>query len=151
MPADDSPIERDRNGDRRGRPTPMMSRFLFWGRRRHGRRDGEREKVYVDRPGPWMIAAFLIIVGLSILDAGFTLFELKQGATEANPVMRAALHLGDHAFVLIKTSVTILATGFLMLHKNWPLRRVCLTIALFGYSALTLYHLYAQSLLGTWG
>jgi len=124
----------------------MLSPWMFRGRRRTGRRDGEREKVYVDRPGRWIVAAFFIVVGLSILDAGFTLYLLKRGATEANPVMRAALHLGDHAFVLIKTATTVLAAGFLMLHKNWPLGRVCLALALFGYSALTLYHLYAQKM-----
>ncbi len=154
VPADDPAAEtgetphaenqRQGGDERRERPTPMMSRWIFRGRRRSGRRDGEREKVYVDRPGSWVIAAFFIVVGLSILDAGFTLYLLKRGATEANPVMRAALHLGDHAFILIKTSMTILAAGFLMLHKNWPLGRVCLALALFGYSALTLYHLYAQ-------
>ena len=135
-----------RGPDRRKRSTPMFSRFLFWGRRKGGRRDGEREKVYVDRPGGWVLAAFAIIVGLSLLDATFTLYLLKQGATEANPVMRAALHLGDQAFVLIKTGVTVLAAGFLMVHKNWPLGRLCLAVALLGYSALTLYHLYAQQL-----
>jgi hypothetical protein len=154
VPADDSAAEtgetphaanqRQGGDERRQRPTPMMSRWIFRGRRRSGRRDGEREKVYVDRPGAWVIAAFSIVVALSIMDAGFTLYLLKRGATEANPVMRAALHLGDHAFILIKTSMTILAAGFLMLHKNWPLGRVCLALALFGYSALTLYHLYAQ-------
>ena len=130
--------------DRRRRPTSMFSRWLFRGRRRGGRRDGERDRIYVDRPGGWVIAAFVVVVGLSILDAGFTLYLLKRGATEANPIMRAALNLGDSAFVLIKTAVTVLAAGFLMLHKNWPLGRVCLACALVGYSALTLYHLYAQ-------
>jgi hypothetical protein len=125
----------------------MVSRFLFRGRRRGGRREAERQRIYVDRPGPWMVAAFIIVVGLSILDAGFTLYELKLGATEANPVMRAALHLGDPAFVLIKTGVTILAAGFLMLHKNWRLGRLCMAAALFGYASLTIYHLYAQTML----
>lgn len=133
-----------RGPDRRVRATPMFSRFLFWGQRRSGRRDGEREKVYVDRPGGWSIAAFIVIVGLSLLDATFTLYLLKRGAEEANPVMRAALHLGDQAFVLIKIGVTALAAGFLMVHKNWPLGRLCLAVALLGYSALTLYHLWAQ-------
>lgn len=135
--------------DRRQRRTPMVSRFLFWGRRRSGRRDGEQDRIYVDRPGAWVLAAFVILVGLSILDATFTLYLLKRGATEANPVMRAVLHLGDQAFVLIKTTVTVLAAGFLMLHKNWPLGRVCLGFALIGYSALTIYHIYAQRLAST--
>ena len=102
------------------------------------------DRVYVDRPGGWVIAGFFVLVGLSLLDAAFTLWLLDRGATEANPVMRAALHLGNHAFVAIKTLVTVFAVGFLCLHKNWPLGRVCLVLALLGYSALTLYHLGAQ-------
>ncbi|MCA9314462.1 MAG: DUF5658 family protein [Planctomycetota bacterium] len=129
----------------------MISRYLFRGRRRAGRREGERNLVYVDRPGPWILGAFIGVVGLSLLDAWYTLDLLKSGATEANPVMRAALHLGDRPFVLIKTVVTIVATSFLCLHKNWPLGRICLAAALLGYSALVLYHLHAQALIRGFG
>jgi hypothetical protein len=139
-----------RGDDRRRRPTPMLSRWLFVGRRRAGRREGERLFVYVDRPGGWVIAAFLVLLGLSILDAAFTLSLLRMGvgAEEANPAMKAALHLGDSPFVLIKTAVTAVAAGFLCLHKNWPLGRGCLVAALLGYSALTAYHLYAHATVG---
>jgi hypothetical protein len=126
----------------------MLSRWMFRGRRRGGRRGDEQDFVYVDRPGAWVVTAFSIVVGLSLLDAGFTLDLLRKGATEANPIMRAALDLGDHAFVLIKTSLTLVAVGFLALHKNWPLGRLCLVASLLGYSALTLYHLHAQRLVG---
>lgn len=122
----------------------MLSRFLFVGRRRAGRRDDERDYVYVDRPGPWTILAFFAVLALSLFDAGFTLELLRRGATEANPVMRAALDLGDRAFVLIKTSMTILAMGFLCLHRNWPLGRLCMGLALVGYTLLTAYHIYAH-------
>ncbi len=125
----------------------MFSRYTLVGRRRGGRRDGEREMVYADRPGGWIVGAFVAVVGLSLLDAFYTIDLLQSGATEANPVMRAALHLGDRTFVLIKTVVTIVATAFLCLHKNWPLGRICLACALLGYSALVLYHLHAQALL----
>jgi hypothetical protein len=133
-----------RGPDRRRQPTPMLSRFLLLGRRGAGRRDGERRFTYVDRPGVWIVLAFAAVLALSLFDAWFTLELLKRGATEANPIMRAALDLGDHAFVLIKTTITLVATGFLCLHKNWPLGRFCLCIALVGYSALTVYHLYAK-------
>ncbi|MHC5010717.1 MAG: DUF5658 family protein [Planctomycetota bacterium] len=126
----------------------MVSKWLLWGRRRGGRRDAERECIYVDRPGAWVLTGFFIILGLSILDAAFTLNLLSHGATEANPVMRAALHLGDQAFVLIKTLVTAMAVGFLCLHKNWPLGRFCLAATLLGYATLTLYHLHAQKVIG---
>jgi hypothetical protein len=135
-----------RGEDRRVRPTPMVSRFFLFGRRRGGRREHERKFVYVDKPGGWIVAGFGAVLVLSLLDAYFTLDLVKRGATEANPVMRAALHLGDRAFVFLKTAVTVVAVGFLCLHKNWPLGRFCLFLALAGYTALTAYHLYARQI-----
>jgi len=122
----------------------MLSCYLLRGRRRCGRREEEREFVYVDRPGGWMMTAFAVLVGLSLLDAWYTLDLLKRGATEANPVMKLALDVSDQAFVVIKTGITILGAAFLSLHKNWPLGRLCMVVALLGYSLLLFYHLYAQ-------
>ena len=107
---------------------------------------------FYDHPAPILADPPLLdghgLVGLSLLDAWYTLDLLKRGATEANPVMRAALDVSDQAFVLIKTVITVVGAGFLCLHKNWPLGRVCLVIALMGYSALLFYHLYAQEVSG---
>lgn len=122
----------------------MVSRWLVFGRRRSGRRDGEAEFTYVDHPGTWVLLAFAAVVGLSLLDAWYTLDLLKKGATEANPLMRAALQVSDEVFVVIKTVITLGGAAFLCLHKNWPLGRLCLVIALLGYSTLLFYHLYAQ-------
>lgn len=122
----------------------MFSRYLMRGRRSGARRDGEDDFTYVDKPGRWILFAFACVVGLSLLDAWYTLDLLKRGATEANPVMKMALEISDQAFILIKTVVTILGAGFLCLHKNWPLGRICLVVALLGYSALLFYHLWAQ-------
>ncbi len=139
--------ERRDRVERRQRPTPMFSRYVFRGRRKGSRRGGEDEFTYVDRPGGWIVTAFACVVGLSLLDAWYTLDLLKRGATEANPVMHAALEISDQAFILIKTVITIVGAGFLCLHKNWPLGRVCLIVALLGYSALLFYHLYAQQMI----
>ena len=122
----------------------MITRFLFRGRRTGGRRDGEHERIYVDRPGGLVLAGFAALTVLSLADAFFTLKELAAGATEANPVMRAALTLGNGPFVVIKTAVTVVGAAFLALHKNWPLGRRCLLFAILGYAALTVYHAYAM-------
>jgi hypothetical protein len=124
----------------------MLSRYLLRGRRRGG--PGE-SFVYVDRPGPWVIGAFATLLVLSIADAWFTLRILERGGREANPLMRQALALGTTHFVVLKTAVTFVGAAFLCLHKNWPLGRLCLWIALAGYAALTAYHLVAQAVLAT--
>lgn len=134
-----------RGPDRRLQPTPMISRFLLFGRRRSGRRVGETENIYVDRPGGWVIAAFGALTLLSVADAWFTLFALSKGAVEANPIMLAALSLGTAGFVVVKTVVTILGGAFLCLHKNWALGRLCLWLAIAGYGAITAWHVYGQT------
>jgi hypothetical protein len=122
----------------------MISRWLLVGRRRGGRREGETQRIYVDRPGGWILTAFFVVLGLSIGDAWFTLDVLNRGGSEANPVMRTALVFGDTTFVILKTVITILGAAFLCLHKTWPLGRVCLWIALLGYSAVTAFHLWGR-------
>lgn len=142
-PSSEKPAPPPREGpDRRSHPTPMLTRFLFVGRRRAGRRDGESERIYVDHPGRAVIVAFILLTLFSSADAWFTLRELAAGATEANPIMRAALELGNGPFVIIKTIVTLLGGAFLALHKNWALGRRCLLFAVAGYVVLTVYHLY---------
>jgi hypothetical protein len=129
--------------DRRRRPTPMFSRYLFWGRRRVGRRHGEQTRIYVDRPGAWTITACVLLVALSIADAHVTLSILTAGGEEVNPVMRSVLALGDAPFVVVKIGLTVAGALVLCLHKSWPLGRACLWVALGGYGILTAYHLAA--------
>lgn len=133
--------ERRDGPDRRRRRTPMISRYLFRGRRRSGRRDGERERVYVDRPGGWVLAAFGAVLLLSSVDAYLTLRMIAEGGEEANPVMRLALSLGDGPFVVLKTGVTVVGLALLSLHKTWPLGRACLWVALGGYALVTAIHI----------
>jgi hypothetical protein len=89
-----------------------------------------------------MYTALVALVVLSVFDASFTLRHLMHGGTEANPVMRAALELGDVAFVVLKTIATIVGAAFLVVHKTWRLGRVCLVLALATYVSLTAWHLY---------
>src|SRR5688572_8357279 len=120
----------------------MVSKYLLVGRRREVRREDERGRGYVDRPGPWVLVAFGLVTLLSAADAYFTLGALARGGSEANPIMRAALELGNSAFVFVKTFVTIAGALFLTLHKNWALGRGCLFLAAVGYIALTVWHVY---------
>jgi hypothetical protein len=122
----------------------MLSRFLLVGRRAGGRREGERERIYVDRPGALAIAGFVALTALSAADAWLTLDAIDRGGREANPVMRAALDLGTPAFVIVKSLVTVAGGAFLALHRTWRLGRACLAIAIVGYLGVTAWHLYGQ-------
>src|SRR5262245_42621078 len=130
--------------DRRRRPTPMISRYLFRGRRRAPRRTGERES-YVDRPRWEIITGCALVVGLSIADAYVTIRILAEGGQEANPVMALALTLGNTPFVAVKTMVTFLGAAVLCLHQQWALGRVGLSVVLGAYAVLALYHVAVQA------
>jgi uncharacterized protein DUF5658 len=127
--------------DRRRQPTPMISRYQFWGRRRGGRRQAEHYRIYVDRPGRWVIIACALVIALSIADAHVTLSILGDGGAEINPVMRAVLALGERPFLIVKLALTLTGAAVLYLHNTWPLGRVSVWIALGGYGALTGYHM----------
>src|SRR5688572_2092974 len=77
------------HSDRRSRPTRMWSRYTFGGgRRRTVRRDEERDGAFVDVHGPRMLLLVLVIVGLNVLDAWFTLLFLSHGGKELNPLVQ---------------------------------------------------------------
>lgn len=114
--------QRPRLADRRSRPTPAVSRYLFRGRRRGARREADkRAGYYVDHPGPKALAIAGVLLALTLLDGVFTLRLLDGGATEENPVMAYALSLGVSAFLLMKYLLTIPSIGVLLVHKNFPI------------------------------
>ena len=116
------PSRRTGPTDRRSRPTPAISRYLFRGRRRRARRSTEAGGgYYVDHPGLKALAAAGVLLTLTLLDAAFTLRLIEGGATEENPLMAHALSRSVAAFLLTKCLLTIPSIGVLLVHKNFPL------------------------------
>jgi hypothetical protein len=107
-------IEKRVHKDRRNQPTFGLSRYTFFGRRKGFQRKEEREKGgYVDRYSSTLFFFVVLILGLNILDALFTLFILDLKGWEANPVVRSVIETyGDKfwiwKFVLVSTCVTLL-------------------------------------------
>ena len=132
--------ERRQGGDRRARKTPLLSRFLFVGRRRRGRREGEQQNIYVDNYGrdEWTLA--LLIMGLSTADLILTLIYISLGGGEANPIMAAVLEHGEGAFVGVKFSVTALGALFLLAHSRFRYVKSCLAGLVGAYALLIVYH-----------
>jgi hypothetical protein len=130
--------------DRRHRPTPMISRYWLTGRRRGGRRDGERQGIYVDRYTGLECVLVLWIVVAAGADLALTLLHLARGGEEANPVMAWFLEVGGlPAFTAAKVTMTAGAGLFLL----WHIRFRGTQLALWGISALyagvMVYHLFA--------
>jgi hypothetical protein len=134
-----------RGPDRRTRPTPMLSRYTFFGgRRRGGRRGDEGEGMFVDRYSKRLVVLLLIFFTLTVLDSVFTVIYLRKGGEELNPIAQWMLDRGDVPFVLLKGSLTAVCVLFVMMHKNFRYSRVALAIGFLFYFALAIYHIVLQ-------
>ena len=120
----------DRRGfkDRRAKPTPLLSRYTLWGRRKTLRRKEDQEKGgYVDRYSPKLLFFLILIVGLNVLDSLFTMIILEFGGWEVNPIVRAAMDVyGDQfwvwKFVLVSFNLILLClhSRFRYVNKSIP-------------------------------
>jgi len=139
---------RRRLKDRRRQPTPLFSRYTFVGRRRGLRRREERyQGHYVDRFNGWFLGLILAIFILSLLDGFLTVFHLRNGAVELNPIMRYYLELSPAYFLLVKTFTTGVGLLILLLHQNFlRIRRIIYAI-IAGYTVLVSYQLMLLALI----
>jgi hypothetical protein len=146
----DSRPEQDRREDRDRRSRHWWS--VFYGsfnprRRRPPRRLRDTNYHSIDWHASHLLAVAIVILLLSVSDAGLTLVLLEAGAEEANPVM--ALVVGGDAmlFAALKmamTGVSVILMVYLARYRF--LRRVRVEIALYGilvfYSGLIGYELW---------
>ena len=72
--------------DRRTSPTPIISRYTFFGGKRMTvRRGGDKKKhLFVDIYSARLLIAILLILGLSCVDALLTLSLIKDGKLSLN-------------------------------------------------------------------
>lgn len=134
-----------KTADRRKCPTPMFSRYTFFGgKRKHIRRDCDRKKhIFVDVYSTRLLIAVLTLLLFSIADAYLTLILIEKGKVfEANPLMAFCLDLGIMPFAIIKFVVTGFALIVLCLFKNVNLTRISLPIAIKIYLAVIIYEIY---------
>jgi len=126
--------------DRRLEPTPFWSAFVGRRRRRHGRRAGESDGIYVDRFARRDVVLVVAILVLNIFDAFFTLIWLQRGGGEGNPVMAWLLEHGNGPFLIQKCIVVGAWLLLLVVHKNFRIARIGLWSLAAIYSLLILYH-----------
>ena len=146
------PAQRRDSDDRRGRPTPMFSRYaLLGGRREACRREDERRGNFVDNHGWVLFLVVSAILLLSVLDALFTVLFLSYGAVEMNPVVAASLDCGLWVFLTMKSLGIGICVTFLTITKNFQVSRLGLGVVFVGYSALLVWHSHLYNNLGTFG
>jgi len=109
--------------DRRRKPTPGLSRYTFLGRRKTIRRKEDQGKGgYVDRYSPTLFFFLILILGLNVLDALFTIMILDVKGSEANPVVCSVISLYGNQFWIWKFGIVSTCLVLLCLHSKF--RRV---------------------------
>jgi hypothetical protein len=112
-----SGFERRSSQDRRQRTLTLWQWLHYKGKRETGRRSADRKRIVAfDRYRPSLMVAAMVVLGLSLLDALFTLVLLSQGAREINPVMRYFIdHHGPRVFIIVKYGLTALSVLIVIL------------------------------------
>jgi hypothetical protein len=129
--------------DRRNQPTPLLSRYTFWGRRKEFRRKEDQEKGgYVDRYNPSLLILLILIVGLNFLDSLFTMIILDCGGWELNPIVRSAIDMYGDRFWIWKFMIVSVNVILLCIH-SWfrHVKKVILWITIF-YLGIILYQIF---------
>jgi hypothetical protein len=135
---------RRRVPDRRKRPTPILSRYTWKGKRKDVRRDEDKRRhIYVDQYSVRFFVLLMAILILGIADAFFTLHHVHvNNAEELNPIMNYFLGLSPKIFFNVKYVLTALCLTVLCLHKNLPIVKYLLGVVLIIYLVIVLNHLY---------
>lgn len=106
--------------DRRKRPTAGLSRYTLWGRRKTFRRKEEQKRGgYIDRYRSASLFPIVLAVGLSVLDALFTMMILDDGGWEANPVVRSVIQLYGDRFWIWKFAMISFPLILLCIHSKF--------------------------------
>ena len=146
-PPDNSklPIERRSGVDRRLVDRPLWSRHRLMGRRADSRRVEDRKKFFkVDRYSGMLVGLVLLIVLLSVSDAGFTLYLISLGASELNPVMAFFLERGPLVFFVVKYVLTCGSLLIVILYKNAFIFNTRIRVAYLLVLFLALFALVVQ-------
>jgi hypothetical protein len=129
--------------DRRKKPTPALSWYTFFGRRRGFRRKSDQEKGgYVDRYSSKLFLFLVLILGLNILDVLFTMIILDHKGWEFNPVVWSVMNIYGDGFWIWKFAIVSFSLTLLCLHSKFrPVKQVIMGLSLI-YLFTILYEIF---------
>lgn len=121
--------------DRRRQPTPVISRFTVRGLRKMFRRKEDQERGgYVDRYHSALLTLLTLTLGLTVLDALFTMMILDDGGWEINPVVRSVIQLYGDRFWVWKFVIVSFPLTLLCLHSKFR----CVIPVISGVTAMSI-------------
>ena len=134
--------------DRRKKPTPALSWYTFFGRRRGFRRKSDKERGgYVDRYSSNLFLFLVLILGLNILDVIFTMMILDQKGWELNPVVQSVMDIHGDRFWIWKFTIVSTSLTLLCLHSKFrPVKQIIIALSLVYlltiiYQIFVLFHI----------
>ena len=93
--------------DRRKNAASIFNKYLLTGRRSRSRRKkDENRPLQMDRYSNKILFIIIVILGLSLMDAAFTLFLIDNGAQEVNQVMAFYINMSPRWFLCVKYFLT---------------------------------------------
>jgi len=129
-------------GERRRRPTPIVSRHTFFGGRRRAirRNEDKRRHFFVDHYNLQLFITLLALFILSVLDASLTLELVRSNiAAEANPVMALYLEHGSITFLLEKFLFTSVAVLIFCVFNHFLITKISLILVTVLYFGVVFY------------
>ena len=128
--------------DRRRRPTPMISRYTFVGRRRRNRRrtDSAR-RYYVDWVEGWYRWVLYLAAFLVVFDTFSTLSILAQGGDEMNRFVARVLEMGTGWYLALKLLPLVLLFPVMGTARHFPLVKIGTLLVMVVYVAVFWRHL----------
>lgn len=106
--------------DRRKQPTPGLSKFSLWGRRKTFRRTEDQKKQgYVDLFQSALLMLITLNVGLTVLDTLFTMMILDDGGWEINPFVRSVIQIYGDRFWIWKFLIVSIPLALLCIHSKF--------------------------------
>jgi hypothetical protein len=136
-------VDRRKLKDRRKKPTPVLSRFTFFGRRQRLRRKSDQERGgYVDRYSTLLFFFMVLILGLNILDSLFTMMILDLGGREFNPFVRFIIELHGEKFWIWRFIIVSVSLILLCLNRRFKLVRWIIIGIGSVYLIIVLYQIF---------
>ncbi len=127
--------------DRRKKTTYGLSRYSLWGRRRTFRRKEDQNRGgYVDLYSSGLLFLLILVAGLNVLDALFTMMILDDGGWEINPVVRSVIQLYGNGFWIWKFTIVSISLILLCLHSKFRL----VIPAILGITAISIIAILYQ-------
>jgi len=129
--------------DRRKKPTPFLSWYTFFGRRKGFRRKSDQKRGgYVDRYSSKLFLLLIVILVLNALDVFLAITILNQKGWALSPMLHSIMQLHRDRLWIWKFGIVSVALVLLCLHSKFKPARAMLAAVSSIYFLVILYQLY---------